>query len=158
MTRGRHKARVDGRADPGPDDWRKICPVRPEHKSIFPADVWLWQPGAAALVWGVLKTAGGKLQAEELTRRLAELRNVSRRQARGLRNRGLTVLEAFDLIEIERIPAPRGSRRAASYGSVSIIRGEINVKAARQKKDEAAAARWGEMFRRAFTSPESRDG
>lgn len=37
---------------------------------------------------------------EALTRRLAQLRGLSRRQANDLRNRGLFVREAFGLIEI----------------------------------------------------------
>jgi hypothetical protein len=120
--------------------------VRPQHKSIFPADEWLWQPGAAAWVWGVLKAAGGKAPAEEVTRTLAQLRGSSHRQANGLRNRGLTVLEAFRLIEIERLPAERGGRATSAYGNVSIIRERIDEKEARERKKQVMAAWWNEML------------
>lgn len=130
--------------------WRNSCPVRHEHKSIFPADEWLWQPGAAAWVWGILKAAGGKVPAEELSRSLAQLRDSSHRQAHGLRNRGLTVLEAFGLIEIERFPAVRGGHPTSAYGSVSIIRDRIDEKEMRKKKKRVMANRWNEVFRQAL--------
>jgi len=136
------------------DRWRNMCPVRPEHKAIFPAEAWLWQPGAAAWVWGVLKAAGGNMQAEELTQHLARIRDLSRRQAGGLRNRGLTILEAFRLVEVERLPAGRGGRATSAYGNVSIVRDRIDKRDACQRKRQATADAWNEMLRQALTAIE----
>jgi len=124
------------------DRWRNMCPVRPQHKSVFPADPWLWQPAAAAWVWGILKAAGGNMQAEELIQHLARLRGLSRRQATGLRNRGLTVLEAFRLVETERLPAVRGGQATSVYGDVRIVRDKIDKKDARRRKQQAEDDMW----------------
>ena len=124
------------------DRWRNMCPVRPQHKSVFPADPWLWQPAAAAWVWGVLKAAGGNMQAEELSQHLARLRDLSRRQATGLRNRGLTVLEAFRLVEVERLPAMRGGQATSVYGDVRIVQDKIDKKDARRRKQQAEDDMW----------------
>lgn len=129
------------------DQWQNTCPVRTEHKTIFPADEWFWQPGAAAWVWSVLKAAGGKMPAEELTQNLMHLRKFSRRQAHGLRNRGLTVLEAFDLIDIKRNPTFRGGGVSITYGEVKIIRDQIDKKLARKKKKQAQANRYNKMVK-----------
>ena len=136
------------------DRWRNTCPVRPEHKAVFPAEAWLWQPGVAAWVWGVLKAAGGNMQAEELTQHLARIRDLSRRQAGGLRNRGLTILEAFRLVEVERLPAGRGGRATSAYGNVSIVRDRIDKRDACQRKRQATADAWNEMLRQALTAIE----
>jgi hypothetical protein len=40
----------DGPDELSVDRWRSTCPVRPEHRSLFPADPWRWQQGAAAWV------------------------------------------------------------------------------------------------------------
>ena len=138
------------RLDPSSvDRWRNTCPVRPEHKSVFPTFLWLWQPGAAAWVWGVLKAAGGNMQAGELTEHLARLRGLSHRQAMGLRNRGLTVLEAFRLVEVERLPAVRGGRETSVYGNVRIVRDKINKKDARRRKQQAEDDMWIDVLRQA---------
>ena len=131
--------------------WRKSCPVQSQHKAVFPADEWLWQPGAAAWVWSVLKAAGGTMQAEGITQKLAQLREISRRQATGLRNRGLTVLEAFGLVKIERFTAVRSSRPTNVYGNVSIILDKIDEKAARRKKKRIMMERWNDSLCQAFT-------
>jgi hypothetical protein len=136
------------------DTWRNMCPVRPEHKDVFPADAWLWQPAAAAWVWGVLKAGGGNMQAEQLTQHLAQIRGLARRQAGGLRNRGLTVLEAFRLIEVERLPTVRGSHATSIYGNVSIVRDRIDEREARRRRKQAMVAAWNEMLRQAFTPTE----
>jgi hypothetical protein len=68
--------------------------------------------------------------ATELTDRLAERRRRSRRQANGLRNQGLFVLEAFGLIEVERLPVERGGRGTSTYGCVPIIRDRMDEKEA----------------------------
>ena len=128
--------------------WRSSCPVRPEHKSVFPADPWRWQHGATAWVWGVLMAAGGQISAAELTERLAELRRLSRRQANGLRNQGLFVLEAFALIEIERVPAERGGRPTSNYGSVRVIRDTVDEQDARAKQEQAGTGRWNAILYR----------
>jgi hypothetical protein len=139
---------------PAVERWRNSCPVRSEHKSIFPADEWLWQPNAAAWVWGVLKAAGGKMPAEELGRSLAYLRGFSHNQARGLRNRGLTVLRTFGLIEIKRFPSLRGGRPTSAYGNVSILRESIDEKQPRRKRNQAMADRWDEVIRQALAPAE----
>lgn len=94
------------------------------------------------------------MQAEALTKYLAQLRGYSRRQAHGLRNRGLAVLEAFELIEIERFHAicERGHR--ITYGSVAIIRNKIDEKQAQAKKKQAETDRRNEMLCQAFMSIE----
>lgn len=124
------------------DRWRHTCPVLPEHKSVFPADPWLWQPAAAAWVWAVLKAAGGKMRAEELIQHLAWLRGLSRRQARGLRDRGLAVLEAFRLVEVERFPVLRGGGDANRYGSVRVVRDNIDLADSCRRKQQAEDDRW----------------
>lgn len=101
---------------------RETCPVKREHKSIFPAMPWHWQLGAATWVWAVLKEAGGSVEGSDLTDRLAELRECPRRKARGLRNQGLFMLEAFDLVSIER---PPGKGPNSAYGRVEIVREHI---------------------------------
>jgi len=136
------------------DRWRSTCPVRPEHKAVFPTAVWLWQPGAAAWVWAVLKAAGGNMQAEELTQHLARLRDLSRRQAGGLRNRGLTILEAFRLVEIERFPAVRGGHATSVYGNVGVVRDDIDERETHQRKRKAVVDEWNETLRQAFASIE----
>ena len=136
------------------DRWRNACPVRAEHKSVFPNVLWLWQPSAAAWVWGVLKAAGGNMQAEELIQHLARLRGLSRRQATGLRNRGLTVLEAFGLIEVERFSAVRGGRETSVYGDVRIVRDKVDKKDARRRKQQAEDDMWIDALRQALTSTE----
>ena len=136
------------------DRWRDLCPVRPEHKSVFPTVLWQWQPGAAAWVWGVLKAAGGSMQAEELIQQLARLRGLSRRQATGLRNRGLTVLEAFRLVEVERLPAMRGGQATSVYGDVRIVQDKIDKKDARRRKQQAEDDMWIDMLRQALTPTE----
>ena len=108
------------------DRLRQTCPVKPEHKAIFPAPPWRWQPAAAAWVWAVLRAAGGEMHAGDITERLAQLKGLSHRQANGLRNRGFTVLEAFELIEIERLPAGGQGLAATAYGRVQIVRDEIH--------------------------------
>jgi hypothetical protein len=128
--------------------------VHPEHKAVFPADAWLWQPAAAAWVWGVLKAAGGNMQAEQLARHLARIRGLARRQAGGLRNRGLTVLEAFRLIEVERLLTVRGGHATSVYGNVSIVRDRIDEREARRRKKQAMVAAWNEVLRQAFTPTE----
>ena len=143
------------RLDPSSvDRWRSTCPVRPQHKSVFPTVLWLWQPGAAAWLWGVLKAAGGNMQAEELTQHLARLRGLSRRQATGLRNRGLTVLEAFRLIEVKRLPAVRGGQATSVYGNVRIVRDKIDKKDARRRKQQAEDDMWIDVLRQALTPTE----
>jgi len=136
------------------DRWRSTCPVRPQHKSVFPAVLWLWQPAAAAWVWGVLKAAGGNMQAEELSQHLARLRDLSRRQATGLRNRGLTVLEAFRLVEVKRLPAVRGGRETSVYGNVRIVHNKIDKKDARRRKQQAEDDMWIDVLRQALTPTE----
>ncbi|HUT61275.1 MAG TPA: hypothetical protein VNA25_25785 [Phycisphaerae bacterium] len=140
------------------DRWRSTCPVLSEHKSVFPTVLWLWQPGAAAWVWGVLKAAGGNMQAEELTQHLARLRDLSRQQATGLRNRGLTVLEAFRLVEVERFPAVRGGRETSVYGNVRIVQDKIDKKDARRRKQQAEDDMWIEVLRQALTPTEDHSG
>jgi hypothetical protein len=147
-----HKIRFQGIERSAADHWREQCPVQSEHKSIFPGDEWLWQPGAAAWVWGVVKAAGGKISAEELTQNLAELRGLSHRQAHGLRNRGLTVLEMFDLIAIERVPLIRVGYTAVTYGGVKIIRNAINEKLVRKKKMQAEMRRCHKILYETLTS------
>jgi hypothetical protein len=132
--------------------------VRPEHKSVFPTVLWQWQPGAAAWVWGVLKAAGGNMQAGELTEHLARLRGLSHRQAMGLRNRGLTVLEAFRLVEVERFPAVRGGRETSVYGNVRIVRDKINKKDARRRKQQAEDDMWIDVLRQALAPTEDHSG
>jgi len=136
------------------DTWRNMCPVRPEHKAVFPADAWLWQPAAAAWVWGVLKVAGGNMQAEGLIQHLARLRGLSRRQATGLRNRGLTVLEAFRLVETERFPAVRGGRETSAYGNVRIVRNKIDKMDARRRRQQAEDDMWIDLLRQTLTPTE----
>jgi hypothetical protein len=136
--------------------WRNSCPVRSEHKSLFPANVWLWQPGAAAWVWGVLKAAGGAMPGEELTRCLAQIRGLSRRQAGGLRNQGLKVLEVFGLVEIERCPPAHEGRPTRGYGRISIIRENIDKRQARERRDQARAQRWLDVLLQTPTPPEER--
>jgi len=146
----------DGPDESSVDRWRDLCPVRPEHKSVFPTVLWQWQPGAAAWVWGVLKAAGGNMRAEELIRHLARLRGLSCRQATGLRNRGLAVLEAFRLVEVERFPAVRGGRETSVYGNVRIVRDKIDKKDARRRKQQAEDGMWIEVLRQALSPPEDR--
>jgi len=122
--------------------WSRECPVRPEHKTVYPGAIQTWQPQAAARVWAILMVAGGQLDAEMLTDQLATAHDLSRKQARGVRNSGLTVLEAFGLIEIERLPAERGGRPSSTYGQVRIVADRINEVAARRKKFENDRSRW----------------
>ena len=136
------------------DYLRNVCPVRTEHKAVFPAAVWLWQPGAAAWVWGILKASGGSMQAKELTQHLARIRNLSHRQASSLRNQGLTVLEAFRLVEIERLPTVRGGQATSIYGNVRVLRDNINEREARRRKKKTEVDAWNEMLRQVLTSIE----
>jgi hypothetical protein len=106
------------------EDLRETCPVKREHKSIFPAMPWHWQLGAATWVWAVLKEAGGSAEGSDLTDRLAQVRDWPRKKARGLRNQGLFMLEAFDLVSIER---PPGKGPNSAYGRVKIVRESIEV-------------------------------
>ena len=140
------------------DCWRNTCPVSHQHKSVFPADPWLWQPAAAAWVWGVLKAAGGTLQAQELIQHLARLRGFSRPQAAGLRNRGLAVLEAFRLVEIERLPTAGGGGERSVYGNVKVVGNRIDKADARRRREQAEDDRWIEMLRQAVDSTEDRGG
>jgi hypothetical protein len=94
------------------------------------------------------------MQAEELIQHLARLRGLSRRQATGLRNRGLTVLEAFRLVEIERFPAVRGGRETSVYGNVRIVRDKIDKKDARRRRQQAEDDMWIDVLRQALTSTE----
>lgn len=127
---------------------REACPVKPECKSIFTAPPWRWQPGAASWVWAVLKEAGGRMQGEDLIQRLAQLRGWSRRKANELRNRGLFVLEAFDLVEIERLPAA-GGRSTSAYGLVEIVHEDIDDGAIRAENKEAVV----ELFESFLAAP-----
>ena len=154
MTRQKPEA-PDGKSpsdfDAG-DGLRQTCPVRPAHKAVFPAAPWRWQPDAASWVWAVLKTAGGKMPAEALTRTLAQLRGLSHRQANGLRNRGLFVLEAFGLIEIGRLPAVEGNRSGSAYDYIQVVCEDIDGKAGREKKETTTDNRTemsGQGFERA---------
>jgi hypothetical protein len=94
------------------------------------------------------------MQAEELTQHLARLRGLSRRQATGLRNRGLTVLEAFRLIEVKRLPAVRGGQATSVYGNVRIVRDKIDKKDARWRRQQAEDNMWIDVLRQALTPTE----
>ncbi len=76
------------RLDPSSvDRWRSTCPVRPQHKSVFPTVLCppyvlagrRGPPGLRAGLWGVLKAAGGNMPAR--TKGGARLRGLSRRPA-----------------------------------------------------------------------------
>ena len=64
------------------------------------------------------------------------------------------MLEAFELVAIERIPAICGGRATATLGTVEITRDEIDVGRARNRKSRLEAARWSEMLSQASTPSE----
>ena len=85
------------------------------------------------------------MPAEQLIQHLARLRGLSRRQARGLSDQGLTVLEAFGLVEVERVPVLRGGGEANRYGNVKVVRDKIDLADARRRKRQAEDDRCEEL-------------
>jgi hypothetical protein len=111
--------------------------VKAAHRDVFPSATAIWQPGAASRVWAILHAAGGRKDADALTAEIARMQGIPKRNAHRIRNNGLAVLEAFELIEIDRIPRRGGSGQTCTYGRVRIVNDNVNVFAASRKREEA---------------------
>lgn len=118
--------------------------MKPAHRDVFPSATAVWQPGAAGRVWAILQAAGGSRDADALTAEIARMQGIPKRNAHRIRNNGLAVLEAFELIEIDRIPRRGGSGQTCTYGRVRIVNDRIDVFAARRKREEAKTKYWAD--------------
>jgi hypothetical protein len=78
-----------------------VCPISDAEQEKLGRRT-TWQRGSTGLVWAVLKSQGGRLDAADITAAIAAYRGCTQQSAGSQRSNGIRMLEALGYIKVER--------------------------------------------------------